>query len=61
MGYDHLITVEPEGLSGGLALMWKDSYQVDILSNDKRIIDMKVKLGLLSFFLTCVYGDPVQS
>lgn len=61
LGYDHLITVEPEGLSGGLALMWKDSYQVDVLSSDKRIIDMKVKMGSLSFFMTCVYGDPVQA
>lgn len=61
MGYDHLITVEPEGLSGGLALLWKDSYQVDVISSDKRIIDLKVKLGSISFFLTCVYGDPVQA
>lgn len=61
MGYDRLITVEPEGLSGGLAVLCKDSYQVEVLSSDKRIIDLKVQLGSISFFLTCVYGDPVKT
>lgn len=59
LGYDHLVTVEPVGLSGGLAVMWKDSFQVEVLSSDKRIIDLKVKFGSSSFFLTCIYGDPV--
>ncbi|KAF3555129.1 hypothetical protein F2Q69_00017410 [Brassica cretica] len=60
LGYDKIITVEPVGLSGGLALMWKDSYKVDVLSSDKRIIYVKVKMASISFFLTCVYGDPVK-
>ena len=29
LGYNHLLTVEPVGLSGGLAVLWKDSFQVD--------------------------------
>lgn len=61
LGYDHLVTVEPVGLSGGLAVFWKDSYSVSVLSSDKRIIDMKVGLGSVGFFLTCVYGDPVKA
>ena len=61
LGYGRVIMVEPEGLSGGLAVMWKDSHQVDVLSTDKRIIDLKVPIGSTSFFLTCVYGDPVRS
>ncbi|KAG2267781.1 hypothetical protein Bca52824_062336 [Brassica carinata] len=61
LGYDKLITVEPEGLSGGLALMWKDSYNVVVLSTDKRIIDLKVSIGSTSFYLSCVYGDPVRT
>lgn len=61
LGYDQLFMVEPVGLSGGLAMLWKDSYQVDVLSSDIRIIDLKVTCGVSSFFLTCVYGDPVQA
>ena len=61
LGYDHLITVEPLGLIGGLAVMWKDNYQVVVHSSDKRIIDLKVLCGSTSFFLSCVYVDPVQA
>ena len=61
LGYSQLVTVEPVGLSGGLAVMWKDSYSVSILSADKRIIDMEVTFGSIKFFLTCVYGDPVRA
>lgn len=61
LGYGKMITMEPLGLSGGLAFMWKESYKVEILSSDKRIIDTKVTLGSISFFLTCVYDDPVKS
>lgn len=59
LGYDHMLTVEPVGLSGGLAVLWKDSFHIDVISSDLRIIDLKVKFGSCSFFLSCVYGDPV--
>lgn len=59
LGYSQMVTVEPVGLSGGLAVMWKDSYSVSVLSADKRIIYMEVKFGSIKFFLTCTYGDPV--
>ncbi|KAG7536410.1 Reverse transcriptase domain [Arabidopsis suecica] len=58
MGYDHSHIVNPIGLSGGLALFWKNSYEVEVINSDHRIIDVKVKLGSLSFFISCVYGDP---
>lgn len=61
LGYDKTISVEPIGLSGGLALMWKSNFDVAVLSCDKRIIDVKVTFCSISFFLTCVYGDPVRS
>ena len=60
LGYDGIYTVEPLGLSGGLAVFWKSSYGVEILSGDKRIIDLKVSVRSMSFFLSCVYGDPVR-
>ncbi|KAL0705016.1 hypothetical protein Bca4012_071441 [Brassica carinata] len=59
LGYNNLVTVEPVGLSGGLAVLWKKSYKVNVLFRDKRVIDIKVEVGSLSFFLTCVYGDPM--
>jgi len=59
-GYDELLTVEPVGLSGGLAVFWKSSFEVEVLEADKRIIDLKVRMGSLAFFLSCIYGDPVR-
>lgn len=59
LGYDHVFTVKPEGLSGSLAVMWKNTYRITILSSDKGIIDLKVSIGSSSFFVSCVYGDPV--
>lgn len=61
LGYDKIFTVEPLGLSGGLAVLWKNSYDIEILSGDKRIIDLKVHCRSIVFFLTCVYGDPVRA
>ena len=31
LGFDHLFTVEPLGLSGGLALLFMDEFQVNVL------------------------------
>ena len=59
LGYDELVTVEPAVLSGGLVLMWKKFFKVEVLSSDKRVIDCKVRMGSQSFFLSGAYGDPV--
>ena len=48
------------GLSGGLALFWKSKYEVNVLSASARIIDTEVKLGAVTFYMSFVYGDPVQ-
>ena len=61
LGYDKVFTVEPIGLSGGLALMWKASLNVEILSANRRVIDLRVKMGSLSFYVSCVYGNPVRA
>lgn len=60
LGYDQAHIVDPIGLSGGLALFLKSSFEVEVLSSSVRIIDVKVKLGSMIFFISCVYGDPVQ-
>lgn len=40
--------------------MWKQCYNMKVLQEDKRIIDLQVRMGSLVFYLTCVYGDPVK-
>lgn len=61
LGYDEIITIEPIGVSGGLAVMWKNSYEVEVLFADKWIIDLRVKLGSFTIFLSCVYDDPIRA
>ncbi|KAF8085592.1 hypothetical protein N665_0660s0001 [Sinapis alba] len=50
LGYNRILTVNPIGYNGGLALMWKNS----------NLVDCNVKFGKDSFFVSCVYGDPVR-
>lgn len=54
LGYEKVITVELVGLSGGLALFWKECYEVEVLQADKNIIDCCVKLGSINFFVTSI-------
>uniref|UniRef100_A0A0D3D5D4 Endonuclease/exonuclease/phosphatase domain-containing protein n=1 Tax=Brassica oleracea var. oleracea TaxID=109376 RepID=A0A0D3D5D4_BRAOL len=58
-GFDNLVTVDPVGRSGGLALYYNNDYQVKVLFSSNRMIDVEaVALGK-TIFLTFVYGDPV--
>ena len=60
IGFDNLVTVDPVGRSGGLALFYNNEYQVKILYSSNRMIDVEaVALGKV-VYLTFVYGDPVQ-
>jgi len=51
LGYDRVFTIDPRGLSGGLALFWKSDIKLDIKYADKNLIDMQVQYGEVSFFL----------
>lgn len=61
LGYPNVITQPPCGRSGGLALMWKNSVSLSLISRDERLIDAHVTYNNKSFHLSCVYGHPVQS
>lgn len=60
LGFDHLFLVNPVGLSGGLALFWRNSHEVEVISAYDRIIDVKVKQRDLVFFISFVYGDLMR-
>lgn len=48
--------VKPIGLSGSLAFFWKNCYKVEVVFADKRIIDLKMKMETMMFFLTYAFG-----
>jgi hypothetical protein len=52
--------VNSEGLSGGLALFWHESWFVDIKAMNKNYIDAYVRVSQNAplWRLTCVYGEP---
>ncbi|KAG2307383.1 hypothetical protein Bca52824_027131 [Brassica carinata] len=60
LGYQFLRTVEPIGKGGGLAVMWTQNCKVEVLQANNRLLDLKVLWQSKSFFLTCVYGEPIR-
>lgn len=60
LGYDRVYTINPIGLSGGLALLWKKNVILEVKNADKNMIDCLVHFGEFTFFLTCVYGEPAN-
>lgn len=58
LGYDHVHTVNPVGKSGGLAVFWKNSGLVNIVSSNKNMVDLLFQLGDKKFFVSCIYGEP---
>lgn len=58
LGYDRIHVENPRGLSGGLAILWKKSINIEFKFSDKNMIDCLVQFGDLSFFLSCIYGEP---
>lgn len=59
-GYDNLVTVDPIGRSGGLALFYNKEFQIQVLYTSNRMIDVEAEVLGKKVFLTFVYGDSVQ-
>jgi len=60
LGYDNFKTVEPDELSGRLAIFWKNVLDIEILFADKNLIDLKIFDGPNTWFVSCVYGNPTS-
>ena len=62
LGFDGLITVDAQGRSGGLALIWKEKDNVELRSFSRNHIDVEIAVeGKVRWRLTGVYGEPDQS
>ena len=60
LGLKGFAGVDSDGLSGGLALYWHESFDVLVLDKEERYIDVLVRTqaDTEQWRLTCVYGEP---
>lgn len=58
--YNHHFLIPPSGLSGGLALLWRNEINLTVLSSSANFIDTEVVYKANTFFLTFIYGIPQQ-
>lgn len=52
--YPHFFSIPPQGLSGGLALLWSDNVTLEILESSANIIDAKVEFKGTSSFISFI-------
>jgi hypothetical protein len=62
-GFQGLFTVDPVGLSGGLAFFWRDSEEVEIQNYSRRHINASICLenSATPWSFTGFYGHPDRS
>ncbi|OMO55679.1 reverse transcriptase [Corchorus capsularis] len=53
------VYVDPEGLSGGLALWWKEGWIVNSIEETKNFIDTVIEKDGVKFRITWIYGAPI--
>ena len=59
LGFECLLTINPAGRSGGLALYWKSSHKVSLLKFSKNCINVAVEdQSLGSWRMMGFYGFP---
>lgn len=62
IGFEGLLTVEPQRRSGGLALLWHEADQASLLSFSTNHIDVETKVNnMRPWRLTGFYGEPNRS
>ena len=59
LGFEGMISVDSEGRSGGLALLWRHQDEVTLSSYSQNHIDVMVHIrNNVEYRLTGVYGEP---
>lgn len=59
VGFEGLLEVEPQGKNEGLALLWRDNVQANLLRFSQNHIDVEVKVrDMQPWRLTGFYGEP---
>ena len=59
LGFDYWVRVEALGFNGGIWILWKDCYHVDVLKTHPQFIHLKVSRdGNQQWLLSVVYGSP---
>jgi exonuclease III len=60
LGFEGMLAVDPIGLSGGIALLWKVSSEVDIQTYSHRHISTMIRIRDVGcpWLFTGFYGDP---
>ncbi|XP_019150699.1 PREDICTED: uncharacterized protein LOC109147555 [Ipomoea nil] len=61
LGYEGLFYVDNDGLSGGMAFLWKKNNTVRLLSYSQSHIDVEVSLFNRLWRMTCIYGIPERN
>lgn len=56
--YANYFSIPPIGLSGGLALLWKDTVDIKVLESLPNLIDTEVTFKGSPSFVSFVYGAP---
>jgi len=49
LGYNQMKIVSPQGLSGGLVVLWKDYVSVCCISADVRLVDLHIEYKSFHF------------
>jgi hypothetical protein len=60
LGLKNCITFDSDGRSGGLALFWRESVEVNLIEKNFRYIDVSTRVSTEDpwFRVTFVYGEP---
>lgn len=59
LGFEGLVAVDPQGRSGGVALLWREENNARLLGYSRNHIDVEITgNGLQPWRLTGLYGEP---